>query len=62
MIISKNTLESCFADLPDTVDTEDVMYRLYLMEKIEAAEQDVRDGRTFSHDEVRERLAQKWQS
>lgn len=61
MIISKNTLESCFADLPDTVDTEDVMYRLYLMEKIEAAEQDLRNGKTLSHDDVQQRLAQKWQ-
>ena len=62
MIISKGTLESYFADLPDTVDTEDIMYQLYLLEKIETAEQDVRNGKTLSHDEVQQRISQKWQS
>lgn len=62
MIISKGTLASYFADLPDTVDTEDIMYRLYLLEKIETAEQDVRNGKTLSHDEVQQRISQKWQS
>ncbi|HBG05308.1 MAG: hypothetical protein A2075_20665 [Geobacteraceae bacterium GWC2_58_44] len=62
MIISKVTLEACFADLPDTVDTEELMYRLYLMEKIETAEEDLRNGKTLSHTEVQQRIAQKWQS
>ena len=62
MIISKATLESFFADLPDEVDTEDVMYRLYLMEKIETAERDVRNGNTLSHSEVQQRIAKKWQN
>jgi len=62
MIISKAVLESCFADLPEKIDTEEVMYRLYLMEKIEAAEHDLRDGKTLSHDEAQLRLAKKWQN
>ena len=62
MIINKRELESCFADLPDKVDTEDVMYRLYLIEKIESAEQDVCGGNTLSHIEAQQRIAQKWQN
>ncbi len=62
MIISKVQLESCFADLPDNVDTEDVMYRLYLIEKIESAEQDIANHKTLSHDEVQQRISQKWQN
>jgi predicted transcriptional regulator len=37
------------------------MYRLYLLEKIEAGEKDLREGRVVSHDEAMERLARRWQ-
>ncbi len=60
MNIHKTALESCIAGLPDPVDTEEVMYRLYLMEKIEAGEADIRNGRTLSHAELSDRLSRKW--
>ncbi len=60
MNINKTALESCIADLPDPVDVEEVMYRLYLLEKIEAGEADIRAGRTLSHEELAERLIRKW--
>lgn len=60
MNISKKTLESCIADMPDVIDTEEVMHRLYLLHKIEAGEADIRDGNTLTHDEAVLRLSQKW--
>lgn len=47
MNIAKSRLEKLFEELPDVVDTEEVMYRLYLLEKIEAGEADIRGGKSF---------------
>ncbi len=61
MNIAKTKLESVFKDLPEQVDTEEVMYRLYLLEKIETGEADIQQGRTVAHDEAVKRLSRKWQ-
>lgn len=42
--------------LPDDATLEDAMERLYLLEKIERGRADVRDGRTVSHAEVKQRF------
>ncbi len=60
MQIARSSVESCLANLPDMIDPEEVMYRLYLLQKIEAGEQDIRDNRIMEHDEVVERLSLKW--
>ena len=39
--------------LPDEIDVEEVIYRLYLREKLAAAEADIAAGRTLSPAEVR---------
>lgn len=62
MNISKAKLESLFKELPENVDTEEVMYRLYLLQKIEAGERDIQEGRTLSHKDAMERLSGKWQN
>ena len=62
MNISKRALESFIADMPDVIDTDEVMRRLYLLQKIEAGEEDIRSGKVLSHDEVQHRLSQKWQA
>jgi predicted transcriptional regulator len=61
MQLARATIESCIATLPDIVDPEDVMYRLYLLGKIEAGARDLRDGKTVSHETVMERFSSKWQ-
>ena len=38
--------------LPDTADTEDIMYRLYVLENIRRGQQDAADGKTQSAEEV----------
>lgn len=60
MNISKRALESCIAEMPDVIDTDEVMHRLYLLQKIEAGEADIRNGKTLPHDEAVQRLSQKW--
>jgi predicted transcriptional regulator len=45
--------------LPDDASYEDIMERLLFMQKVELGLQDIRDGRTASHEEVQERLS-KW--
>lgn len=52
MIIAKNQVMDLIKGLPEQIDIEDLMYRLYLREKIEAAENDVKNGKLIPHDEV----------
>ncbi|TGU74471.1 hypothetical protein E4633_03135 [Geomonas terrae] len=61
MHIAKAKLESFLEDLPEQVDTEEVMYRLYLLEKIEAGETDIAEGRSLRHEEAVQRLKRRWQ-
>jgi hypothetical protein len=61
MHIAKAKLESFLEDLPEQVDTEEVMYRLYLLEKIEAGETDIAEGRSLSHEEAVQRLKRRGQ-
>jgi hypothetical protein len=46
--------------LPDGVDIEELIYRLYLREKLAAAEADIAAGRTLAAEEVPEH-ARQWQ-
>jgi len=52
MIIAKQEVLELIKELPDEVDVDEVIYRLYLRQKLESAEKDVREGRLVSHDEV----------
>jgi predicted transcriptional regulator len=62
MEILKSKLEGLIKELPEKVDVEDVMYRIYLLQKIEAGEKDIAEGRTLQHKEAAERLSKKWQN
>jgi len=62
MEILKSKLEGLLRDLPEKVDVEDVMYRLYLLQKVEAGEKDLAEGRALSHKDAVERLSKKWQN
>jgi hypothetical protein len=46
---------------PDEVDLEELIHRLYLREKLAAAEQDVTAGRTLTQAEMRAQAAE-WRS
>jgi predicted transcriptional regulator len=62
MNVTKEKLETLIKDLPDTVDIEEVMYRLFLLQKIEAGEAAINEGKTLLHDDVIKRLSKKWQN
>lgn len=52
MTMPKQQVLDLVNDLPDQVDIDEVIYRLYLRQKLELSEQDVREGRLHSHAEV----------
>lgn len=62
MQILKSKLEVLLKELPEHVDMEEFIYRIYLLQKIEAGEADITDGRTLSHKNALERLSKKWQN
>jgi predicted transcriptional regulator len=62
MTVTKARLQELIKELPAKVEVEEIMYRLYLMRKIEAGEEDVRKGRVLSHSKAMKRLSRKWQS
>ncbi|MCX5875692.1 MAG: hypothetical protein NT087_05230 [Deltaproteobacteria bacterium] len=45
--------------LPDDSTHEDIQYHLYVLEKIRKGQDDINQGRTSGHAEVKERL-KKW--
>jgi len=59
MIIKKRQLHSLIDELPDQIDIEEIMYRLYMLEKLNAAEKDIEQNRLLSEDEV-EQETSKW--
>jgi predicted transcriptional regulator len=52
MTIAKQKVFELIKDLPEEVDIDEIIYRLYLRQKLESAEKDVREGRLVLHEEV----------
>ena len=52
MVIAKTEVQKLIDEMPEHVDLEELQYRLYLRQKLEAAEEDVRSGRTLTHEGV----------
>lgn len=52
MTVPKKQILEIINNFPEEVDIDEMMYRLYLKEKIELAEQDVKEGNLVSHDDV----------
>jgi hypothetical protein len=45
--------------MPDEAGIDDIMYELYVLEKLRKAEKDIEAGRTISTEELEERMG-KW--
>lgn len=45
--------------LPDDVDMDEIMYRLYVLDKVHKGREDVEAGRTITHDELLREL-ERW--
>jgi hypothetical protein len=59
MFIAKKQFLDMVKKMPARIDLEELIYRLYLKEKLEAAENDVRHGRLISREAV-VRETEKW--
>ena len=59
MQIARNEVLRLVQELPESFDIEELQYRLYLRQKLEAAEEDFEAGRILSHEEVVQETA-KW--
>ena len=59
MRLAKKQILDMVKEMPNKVNVDEVMYRLYLAKKIEAGEQDIRAGRTLSHERVKKEI-KKW--
>jgi hypothetical protein len=57
MTIRKDEVIEMLRQMPDEVDVEELIYRLYLFEKLAAAEADIAAGRTLSAEEVKAHTA-----
>ncbi len=45
--------------LPDTVDTEEIMYRIYVLDKIRKGQQAAAEGKTITSEELQKEI-QTW--
>ena len=55
----KQNVEKMIQNLPDDSTIEDIQYHIYVLDKIQKGQQDIRDGKGISHEEAKVRLS-KW--
>lgn len=56
--MKKSRIEQIVASSPETVDIDDLIERLHLLDKIEQAEQQLDRGEGVSHETAKQRLSQ----
>jgi len=61
MATPKQTAKELIEHLPHQASWDDIMYELYVKQKIEAGLKAVAEGRTVPHEEVKRRLLDKKQ-
>jgi predicted transcriptional regulator len=59
MQTAKESARKLIDRLPDQATWEDIMYELYVKQKIEAGLKAVEEGRTIPHEEMKRRLLAK---
>ena len=60
MSLAKDEAKRIIENLPEEATWDDIMYQLYVKEKVEKSLDDVEKGKLLSHDEVKKRLFSKW--
>jgi len=56
----KKTVRDLLDRLPDDCSLDDVLYHLYVLQKVERGLVDVEEGRTIPHEQVADELRRKW--
>jgi predicted transcriptional regulator len=59
MATPKEAAKQLIDHLPEQASWDDIMYELYVKQKIEAGLRAVKEGRTIPHDEMKRRLLAK---
>jgi len=57
---AKDTVRELLDRLPDDCSLEDVLYHLYVLQKIDAGLRDVAAGHVIPHEQVVQELRNKW--
>ncbi|HZL18314.1 MAG TPA: hypothetical protein VFG23_11270 [Polyangia bacterium] len=57
---AKTTVMALLEKLPDDCSLEDVLYHLYVIQKIEAGLAEADAGKLIPHEEVAKELRRKW--
>ncbi|MFV1976701.1 MAG: hypothetical protein ACC651_13205 [Candidatus Scalindua sp.] len=52
----KKEAMSAISKLPETADIDDIMYRLYVIDKIKKGQKAIKDGKTISVESLKEEL------
>ncbi|TFG30150.1 MAG: hypothetical protein EU532_01560 [Promethearchaeota archaeon] len=55
----KDTVIEFIKKLPDNLTVEEIAYKLYIDERINKAQSQMKDGKYLTHEEAKERL-KKW--
>jgi predicted transcriptional regulator len=55
-ITAKEAAQRLISSLPEQTTWDDIMYELYMKQKIEAGLKAAQEGRTVSHEEAKRRL------
>ena len=55
----KKEVISLIEELPDDVTLDDIIYHLYVKQKLLKAKEDIAQGRMYSHEQV-QKMAEKW--
>ncbi len=58
-MVSKDVAKEVIESLPDEASMDDIIHALYVREKFEHGERQIREGRGLTHETARKRL-QKW--
>jgi hypothetical protein len=60
MEMKKSKVIETLGNLPEEFSTEELIDQIIFIDKVEKGLQDVEDGKTYSLQEVKEKLNQKW--
>ena len=59
MATPKQAAKELIENLPEQATWDDIMYELYVKQKIEAGLQAVAEGRTIPHEDIKKRLKER---
>ena len=57
---TKDTVRQLLDRLPDDCSLDDILYHLYVIQKVDRGLAEADSGRTIPHEEVAEELRRKW--